>query len=66
MRGRRYPDKRPAIDSPLARQNAMLFLCAPNADLANITAETLAHRYRLKPATARYMLWKALEERGLN
>jgi hypothetical protein len=47
--------KAPAIDGPKARQNAQIVL--QNArHLDNITPESLAHSWGLKPATAAEMI----------
>lgn len=53
----------PAIDSPRARANAVTFLlnCAK---IDHLTAEWLAHQYRLKPATAAKFLAEEVARRG--
>jgi hypothetical protein len=62
---RRYrPEyKPPAVDSPRALANATMFLVGTRT-LEHLTADKLAHQYRLKPKTAEYLLGREVARRG--
>jgi hypothetical protein len=53
----------PGTDSPRAKANAVLFLVGARS-LDNVTAQSLAHTYRLKPATAEQLLWQEVQRRA--
>ncbi len=62
MRGRHQSYRLPALDSARAVSNATLFLAGARA-LDGVTAQSLAHQYRLSPKRAEYMLTMALQRR---
>jgi hypothetical protein len=66
MRPRRFFSsyQAPGVDSMRAKANAITFLINART-LEHVTAEEVAHRYRLKPATASTLLASEMMRRGL-
>jgi hypothetical protein len=53
----------PGTDSPRAKAQAILFLVSARS-LDNVTAQSLAHQFRLKAKTAEELLWLEVTRRG--
>lgn len=64
-RGHFHGYQPPGVDSARARANATLFLCGA-VSVEEVTTETLAHQYRLKPKTAEYLLIRERQRRAAN